>query len=294
MKVQHSFAKNQSNGVLYLVPTPIGNLDDMSFRSVKVLKYVDLIAAEDTRHTKMLLNHFQIDTKEISLHEHNKDERVPELVQKLRQGVNMAQLSDAGMPSISDPGHELVVASIKADISVIPLPGPTAGMTSLIASGLSPQPFYFYGFLNRQNKEQLEELKKLNQRVETFIIYEAPHRLKKTLKNMVKILGKNRKAAICRELTKRFEEFDRGTLTELLDYIDSKPILGEFVIIVEGNHHLNHESDATKKLANLSINEQINYYIKQGDKPNPAIKKIAKMHNMKKQEVYNLYHHIKK
>ncbi|MBW1605978.1 16S rRNA (cytidine(1402)-2'-O)-methyltransferase [Lactobacillus sp. Sy-1] len=293
MQVQHSFAKHDT-GTLYLVPTPIGNLEDMTFRAVKVLREVDLIAAEDTRNTQKLLNHFEIDTKEISFHEHNTQERIPELIQKLQSGLTIAQASDAGMPSISDPGHELVVACIEANIPVVPLPGANAGLTGLIASGLAPQPFYFYGFLDRKPSEQMAELAELNRHQETIILYEAPHRLKKTLKNMVKAFGENRKAVLCREITKRYEDFHRGTLAELLNWAETNRILGEFVIIVEGNAHFEPENDANDELAGLTIPEQVEYFIGQGDKPNAAIKQVAKLHKIKKQVVYNLYHHIEK
>ncbi|MEJ6400237.1 16S rRNA (cytidine(1402)-2'-O)-methyltransferase [Nicoliella lavandulae] len=293
LQVQHSFT-NQNIGTLYLVPTPIGNLDDMTFRAVKVLKAVDLIAAEDTRNTQKLLNHFEIDTKEISFHEHNTMQRIPELIEKLKQGMNIAQASDAGMPSISDPGHELVVACINEDIPVVPLPGANAGLTGLIASGLSPQPFYFYGFLDRKPSDQIAELEALNQHQETFILYEAPHRLKKTLKNMQKVLGADRKSVLCRELTKRYEDFHRGTIAELLDWAENNKIMGEFVIIVQGNVNAVDDDPEADALAGLSMPEQVDYWIEQGDKPNAAIKKVAKLHGLKKQAVYDIYHQIEK
>ncbi|UQS87474.1 16S rRNA (cytidine(1402)-2'-O)-methyltransferase [Nicoliella spurrieriana] len=294
LQVQHSFA-NQPTGTLYLVPTPIGNLDDMTFRAVKVLREVDLIAAEDTRNTQKLLNHFEIDTREISFHEHNTMERIPELVQKLQAGMNIAQASDAGMPSISDPGHELVVACIKENIPVVPLPGANAGLTGLIASGLSPQPFYFYGFLNRKPSDQIAELEAINQHQETIILYEAPHRLKKTLKNMNKVLGSNRQTVLCREITKRYEDFHRGNLAELLDWAENNRVMGEFVIIVAGNQNASTvNSTADDELLKLSMPEQVEHFINQGDKPNSAIKRVAKLHQIKKQEVYNLYHHIER
>ena len=195
LQVISSFKGQTSNGILYLVPTPIGNLGDMTPRAIEVLGEVDLIAAEDTRNTQKLLNHFNISTKQISFHEHNTQERIPKLVEKLKTGINIAQVSDAGMPSISDPGHELVEACIKEDIPVVPLPGANAGITALIASGLIPQPFYFYGFLPRKNSEQKQELTNLKGHTSTIIFYEAPHRLKKTLKNMSEVLG-NRKVVL--------------------------------------------------------------------------------------------------
>lgn len=243
MQEQHSFTANQNQGSLYLVPTPIGNLEDMTFRAIKALKEVDLIAAENPSHTQQLLNHFEIDTKKISFREDNKDYRIDEIISDLQSGLNVAQVSDAGMPSISDPGQELVKACVEQHINVIPLPGANAGITALIASGLMPQPFYFFGFLNRKNSEQLAELEELNKHTETLIFYEAPHRLNKTLKNMQKVFGENRQAVLCRELTKKFEEFDRGSLSELIHWTEDNQVRGEFVVIVDGNDKANEQAD---------------------------------------------------
>ncbi|WP_428845221.1 16S rRNA (cytidine(1402)-2'-O)-methyltransferase [Apilactobacillus xinyiensis] len=292
LKTQSSFAKSVDSGKLYLVPTPIGNLDDMTFRAIKTLKAVDLIAAEDTRHTQQLLNHFEIENKKISFHEHNTQERIPLLVDKLKNGENIAQVSDAGMPSISDPGKELVRACIDADIPVIPLPGANAGLTALIASGLAPQPFYFYGFLKRKKNEQIDELKNLNHLKSTFIIYESPYRLKKTLSNMCEVLGNSRQAVVCRELTKKFEEFNRGKLSELLNWATENTPRGEFLIIVDGNSEDVNDNENDTFLTKMSINEQVDYFISKDMKTNDAIKKVAKMHGVKKQEIYNLYHQI--
>ncbi|GAB5052712.1 16S rRNA (cytidine(1402)-2'-O)-methyltransferase [Pediococcus ethanolidurans] len=291
MQSQKSFAKDQTSGILYLVPTPIGNLGDMTFRSVETLKKVDVIASEDTRNTQKLLNHFDIETKQISFHEYNTRQRVPELVKRLLDGENIAQVSDAGMPSISDPGHDLVVACIKQHISVVPLPGANAGLTALIASGLSPQPFYFFGFLNRKQTEQKQQLEKLVNKEETLIIYEAPHRLKKTLTNMNTIFGEERQAVLCRELTKKFEEFLRGSLQELLTWATENEIRGEFVIIVEGNQHASQAS--TEALPAMSLEDQITNLISAGEKPNDAIKQVAKLRGLRKQDVYATYHHLR-
>lgn len=282
----------ESTGHLYLVPTPIGNLDDMTFRAVKTLKDVDLIAAEDTRNTQKLLNHFEIETKQISFHEHNTQERIPQLVAKLAAGMQIAQVSDAGMPSISDPGHELVVACVEANIPVVPLPGANAGLTALIASGLAPQPFYFYGFLDRKPKDQRAEIAELAQRPETLIFYEAPHRLKKTLTNLVDGLGADRPAVLCRELTKRYEEFLRGTLSELVTWTATDTVRGEFVVLVGGNP----EPISNEATVDLSepIEEQVDRLIAAGDKPNAAIKSVAKLRGLKKQDVYREYHHLDK
>ncbi|UQS85062.1 16S rRNA (cytidine(1402)-2'-O)-methyltransferase [Apilactobacillus apisilvae] len=292
MNIQHSFTGLNNKGRLYLVPTPIGNLDDMTFRAIKILKSVDIIAAENPSHTQQLLNHFEIESKKVSFREDNKERRIPELVEKLNAGLSIAQVSDAGMPSISDPGHELAVACIDNDISVVPLPGANAGITALIASGLTPQPFYFYGFLNRKNSEQISELENLNQHEESLILYEAPHRLFKTLKNIQKVMGSDRKAVLCRELTKKFEEFTRGSIEELINWANDNQIRGEFVIILQGNNHINESQD--DELKGLSISEQVNHFIEQRMKPNAAIKEVAKIHDVKKQDIYNIYHEIKK
>src|SRR5699024_630726 len=290
LQVISSFKGQTSNGILYLVPTPIGNLGDMTPRAIEVLGEVDLIAAEDTRNTQKLLNHFNISTKQISFHEHNTQERIPKLVEKLKTGINIAQVSDAGMPSISDPGHELVEACIKEDIPVVPLPGANAGITALIASGLIPQPFYFYGFLPRKNSEEKQELTNLKGHTSTIIFYEAPHRLKKTLKNMSEVLG-NRKVVLCRELTKKFEEFIRGNLEEVMEWANTSEIRGEFVIILDGNH--DEQAEESKVTMDLSIEDQVRELIENRNlKPNQAIKEVAKENGLKKQEVYNLYHNL--
>jgi 16S rRNA (cytidine1402-2'-O)-methyltransferase len=291
LETQRSFDSATQYGILYLVPTPIGNLDDMTFRAVKILQEADLIAAEDTRNTQKLLNHFDIKTKQISFHEHNTAQRIPELIEKLKQGVTIAQVSDAGMPSISDPGHELVMACVKEQINVVPLPGANAGITALIASGVAPQPFYFYGFLSRKPKEQREELDALRNKPETMIFYEAPHRLKKTLKILEDQLGSARKGALCRELTKKHEEFIRGSLSELNEWANSNEVRGEFVIIVSGNDQP--EIEAVDPLAGMTIDQQVDFYIQNDLSVNEAIKRVAKAHHLRKQVVYNQYHDIK-
>jgi len=285
--------KDDAQGHLYLVPTPIGNLDDMTFRAVKTLKAADLIAAEDTRNTQKLLNHFEITTKQISFHEHNTQERIPQLVAKLQQGQDIAQVSDAGMPSISDPGHELVNACIAAKIPVVPLPGANAGLTALIASGLLPQPFYFYGFLDRKPKDQRSEIEGLAQRPETLIFYEAPHRLKKTLQNLATGFGDDRPAVLCRELTKRYEEFLRGSLAELAEWAATDTVRGEFVVLVGGN-----PAPTTTATTAVDLSEpvevQVDRLIAAGEKPNAAIKEVANLRGVKKQAIYNTYHHLDK
>lgn len=284
---QVSSFQNQNSGTLYLVPTPIGNLDDMTFRAVKVLTEADLIAAEDTRHTQQLLNHFDIHTPEISFHEHNTEQRIPELIGKLKAGITIAQCSDAGMPSISDPGKELVAAAVKEGIPVVPLPGANAGLTALIASGLVPQPFYFYGFLERKHQQQVQELEQLRNRSETMIFYEAPHRLKKTLKVMAEVFGDDRQAVLARELTKRYEEFSRGSLAEIIAFYDEHQPRGEYVVLVAGNSHPDEEEEETGTPV-----EQIDQAISEGLSTNEAIKLVAKKNKLNRQELYKQYHNI--
>lgn len=292
MQTQQSFAAHAGVGTLYLVPTPIGNLQDMTYRAVETLKTVDLIAAEDTRNTQKLLNHFEITTKQISFHEHNTQERIPQLVEKLHAGVNLAQVSDAGMPSISDPGKELVAACIQANIPVVPLPGANAGLTALIASGLVPQPFYFYGFLPRKKNEQKADLAQLAQRHETVVLYESPFRVAKTLALLATVCEGSRPIVACRELTKRYEEFARGTLTEMVAWAQDHQLKGEFVLLLGGNPNTD-EPAATDELAQLPIKAQVEALIAAGDKPNAAIKMIAKRRNLARQTVYNQFHELK-
>ncbi|ATF40545.1 16S rRNA (cytidine(1402)-2'-O)-methyltransferase [Weissella paramesenteroides] len=287
MKQQKSFGTH-TTGTLYLVPTPIGNLGDMTNRSIQVMQEVDVIAAEDTRHTQQLLNQFEITTKQISFHEHNKETRIPELVARLKAGDSIAQVSDAGMPSISDPGHELVKAAILADVPVVPIPGASAGITALIASGLAPQPFMFYGFLPRKPKEQLHELDLLKTHQETMIFYEAPHRLAKTLQSIQKVFSAERQVVLARELTKRYEEFLRGTIAELVVWATSNEVRGEFVVIVSGNDQVIATSDADP-LAELSAVDAVKELVENGLKPTAAIKQIAKQRSLDRQTLYLKY-----
>ncbi|MCM3570820.1 16S rRNA (cytidine(1402)-2'-O)-methyltransferase [Neobacillus mesonae] len=285
---QKSFENEEQKGILYLVPTPIGNLEDMSYRAVRILKEADLIAAEDTRNTKKLLNYFEIETKVVSYHEHNKESSGEKLIQKLKDGLKIAQVSDAGMPAISDPGYELVKSAIAENITVVPLPGANAALTSLIASGVSCQPFYFFGFLNRNKHEKLEQLEGLKHQQATLIFYESPHRLKETLTLMEQVFG-NREMALCRELTKKFEEFIRGSLNELLDWANKSEIRGEFCIIVEGSQD---QADETESWwADLTIGEHVNHYISiKHQSSKDAIKQTAKDRGLPKREVYQAYH----
>ncbi|EOZ5814638.1 16S rRNA (cytidine(1402)-2'-O)-methyltransferase [Enterococcus hirae] len=284
---QKSFKGHHETGSLYLVPTPIGNLEDMTYRSVRILQEVDLIASEDTRNTQKLLNHFEIQTPQKSLHEHNYKERIPQLIAELMSGRSIAQVSDAGMPSISDPGHELVLACIQAGIPVVAIPGPTAGMTALIASGLLPQPFLFYGFLGRKKKEQQTTLETLKEYTATLIFYESPYRISATLTNMLTVFG-NRQVVLCRELTKIHEEYLRGSIEELLDYIEEHHVKGECCLLVEGNTG----SEEPQTQIEGSLKEQVEQLIALGEKTNAAIKAVAVKNGLKKQEVYRQFHDL--
>lgn len=290
MQQQKSFEQRET-GTLYLVPTPIGNLQDMTPRAIAVLADVDLIAAEDTRHTQQLLNHFDITTKQTSFHEHNWQAKIPGIIADLQQGKNIAQVSDAGMPSISDPGKELVAATISHGIAVVPIPGATAGVTALIASGLVPQPFYFYGFLQRKNSDQLAELERLATLRDTTIFYEAPHRLKQTLENIQKVMGDDRQVVLARELTKKYEEFLRGTVAELVAWAKTHEIRGEFVVMIAG--FTGEETAATDNdEAELTVQEAVAKLVAKGLKPNAAIKQVAKARQLDRQAVYADYHGI--
>lgn len=290
MQQQKSFEQRET-GTLYLVPTPIGNLQDMTPRALTVLTEVDLIAAEDTRHTQQLLNHFEIATKQISFHEHNWQAKIPSILADLQNGKSIAQVSDAGMPSISDPGKELVAAAIAQGIAVVPIPGATAGVTALIASGLVPQPFYFYGFLQRKNSEQIAELQRLATLRDTTIFYEAPHRLKQTLENIQKVMGDDRQVVLARELTKKYEEFLRGTVAELVAWAKTHDIRGEFVVMIAGFTG-EETADTDSDDATLTVQEAVAKLVAKGLKPNAAIKQVAKDRQLDRQAVYADYHGI--
>ena len=286
MQTQQSY-KEHDKGTLFLVPTPIGNLDDMTFRAIQTLKDVDLIACEDTRVTQKLLNHFEIDTQKTSYHEHNVQDKTNELIQKLLDGINIAQVSDAGMPSISDPGVELVKAAIEYQIPVVPLPGPNAAVTALIASGISPQPFTFYGFLSRKKSELVEELETLKDKEETLVFYESPYRIAKMLKSLADVFGTDRRVVLAREVTKRYEEFIRGTAEEVSIWADETELRGEFVVIVSGNDHIVEETI----WESWTILEHIEYkmnFEKMSSKQ--AIKEVAKDRGLPKRDVYAEYH----
>ena len=264
---------------LYLISTPIGNLDDTTYRSVKVLEEVSVIFSEDTRVTLNLLNYLGISKKLIALHEHNEDTAKEKVLEYLKEGKNVALVTDRGTPIISDPGFKTVRYVIENDYNVVALPGATAFVPALITSGIVPQPFMFYGFLNSNDSKRRKELEELSDTKCTMIFYEAPHRIMKTLNLMLEIFG-DRKISISREITKKFESIYRGKISEVIRKIPEK---GEFVLIVEGN--TNNDIDES-----LSEVEAVNLYIKAGLSVMDAIKKVAKERNVSKNEIYNLYH----
>ncbi|MCD8501025.1 MAG: 16S rRNA (cytidine(1402)-2'-O)-methyltransferase [Bacillaceae bacterium] len=286
MWIQKSFQESD-HGMLYIVPTPIGNLEDITYRSLKILKEVDLIAAEDTRQTKKLCNYFDIETKLVSYHEHNKESSGSKLIELMNSGKKIALVSDAGMPAISDPGFELVSECIDMKIPVIPLPGANAALLALVASGITTDHFFFFGFLNRSKKEKKKELEKLKAFQYTIIFYESPHRLKDTLNTILNVLG-DRKISICRELTKKFEEFVRGTLSEVLEHINEVETRGEYCIVLEGNSQEEENLDYWWK--DLTIEEHVNHHVSLGNSLKESIKQAALDRNMPKRDVYQLIH----
>jgi 16S rRNA (cytidine1402-2'-O)-methyltransferase len=279
---------NEADGVLYIVPTPIGNLEDMTFRAIRILKEADLIAAEDTRVTKKLCNYFEIQTYVTSYHEHNKEKSGEKLLDVLKEGKTIALVSDAGMPTISDPGYELVCLALANKIPVIPLPGANAALTALVASGLPPKNFLFHGFLPRHKKEKKEELEKLKRQQSTLLFYESPHRLKETMKAMADVLG-DRKVVISREITKKFEEFIRGTALELSEWLESAEIKGECCILVEGSNEVQN-LDEEQWWTSLTVETHVEHYIEQDMSSKEAIKQVAVDRKVPKREVYETYH----
>lgn len=289
MKSQKS-SQHEQGSCLYLVATPIGNLEDMTVRALRILKEVDVIAAEDTRNTKKLCNYFDIQTPLISYHEHNIEVGGEKLLAYLREGKSIALVSDAGLPCISDPGADIVVKAIEEDFAVVPIPGANAALTALIASGLTPQPFYFFGFLNRNKKERRAQLEILGKRQETLVFYEAPHRLKETLKDLELVLG-DRKITLARELTKKFEEFLRGTVTEAIEWSQQNEIRGEFCIVLEGNLESESAEEEDAYWANFTLEQHVTYLIEESQlSSKDAIKEVAKLRNLPKREVYQAYH----
>ncbi len=273
-------------GILYLCATPIGNLEDMTFRAVRILKEVYFIAAEDTRNSIKLLNHFEIKTKMTSYHEHNKVEKAKILVDKLLQGKNIALITDAGTPGISDPGEELVKQAYQAGIVVTSLPGCCAGITALTLSGMSTRRFAFEAFLPQDKKEQKLVLDEMKEEQRTMIIYEAPHRLVKTLKLLLETLG-NRRLTVCRELTKKHETIFLTTIEEAITHYTMKETpRGECVLVMEGKSYQEIVKQSQEKWKELGISEHVLYYMQQGFNKKEAMKKVALDRGMTKREIY--------
>lgn len=274
------------SGTLYLVGTPIGNLEDITYRAVRTLNEADIILCEDTRVTKKLVMHYAIDTQLKSYHEHNKEQVTDYIIDLLLEGYNIALVSDAGLPLISDPGYELVVIARDRGIKVETVPGANAALTALMTSGISSYSFLFDGFLPRKDSEKKERLLSLMCLPHTVIIYESPFRVKHTLETIEKI-DANRKVSVARELTKKFEQVETDTVQHILGKLDKEITLkGEFVIIIEGS---NGENDVNW-WSEMSVEEHVNHYVKEGLRNKDAIKQVAVDRDMKKNEVYQIYH----
>ncbi|BBB90327.1 MAG TPA: 16S rRNA (cytidine(1402)-2'-O)-methyltransferase [Methylomusa anaerophila] len=278
--------ENTKAGTLYLCSTPIGNLEDMTLRAVRILKEAAVIAAEDTRHTRKLLSHFDIHTPLVSYHEHNKAERGPELIAQLAAGENIAVVSDAGMPGISDPGTDLVMLALEAGVPVVPVPGANAAVTALVASGLSTAQFTFLGFLPKTAKKRRELLNQFVNHPYTLVLYESPHRLIATLGELAEIFG-DRQAVAARELTKKFEEFVRGTLNTLIAHFRQTQPRGEFTLIVAGPLTGEATIPAAPAVSQgLSPAQAVAYLIGTGVNKKDAIRQVASERGIPKREVY--------
>jgi 16S rRNA (cytidine1402-2'-O)-methyltransferase len=273
----------EDSGILYLVGTPIGNLEDMNFRAIATLKQVDLIAAEDTRHTGKLLHHFGIETPQTSYHEHNAFKRVPELVEKLLQGMAIALVTDAGMPAISDPGVELVQGCIAAGIRIVPIPVVTAGIAALTASGFATQHFGFDGFLPTDKKEKRDRLEILRLETRTMILYESPHRLLRTLEELAESLGKERRIAIARELTKFHEEFWRGSIEDAIAYFTIQAPRGEFTLVLEGA-----KASLKPVWTEEVILKELQNLIDSGVSRSDASRQLAELADLPRRQIYQL------
>lgn len=274
-------------GMLYLCATPIGNLEDITLRVLRVLKEVDLIAAEDTRNSIKLLNHFEIKTPMTSYHEFNKIEKANYLIEQMKAGKNLALITDAGTPGISDPGEELVKLAYEAGIEVTSLPGACACITALTLSGLATRRFAFEAFLPSDKKERKECLLELANDTRTLIIYEAPHRLEKTLKELYDVLG-NRKMTLCRELTKKHETAWQTTLEEAVNFYSRQSVKGECVLVIEGESRAEQKQREQKKWEEISIKEHVTYYIEQGLEKKEAMKNAANDRGITKREIYKI------
>jgi len=269
-------------GTLYVVGTPIGNLEDMTFRAVRILQTVDIIAAEDTRHTGKLLQHFQIKTNQISYHQHNRQQRLPELLNQLTTGKTIALVTDAGMPSISDPGYELVQGAIEAGIPVIPIPGATAGITALSASGLPTDRFVFEGFLPASGQERQERLEVLAAESRTLIFYESPYRLQQTLEDFASVFSPSRQIVLARELTKLHEQFWRGTIEEAIAYYTDHEPKGEFTLILAG------ASAETPVLSEAALKAELSQLINQGLSRSQAARQLSHLTNLPRRQLYQM------
>lgn len=270
--------------IVYIVPTPIGNLEDITLRALNILKEVEVIFAEDTRTTNILLKHYGINKKLIANHLYNEEKMLDKVTEYLKKGKSIAVVSDAGTPVISDPGYTLIKEAIKKGYKVTCLPGPTAIIPAVVMSGLAGGPFTFYGFLNSKESQRKKELEKLKNKQYPIVFYEAPHRLEKTITNLKEVFG-NREIAIIREISKKYEETIRGNLENILEKVET--IKGEIVIVVEGNKE-------EKDFDSLTILNHITLYLEDGITPKEAIKKVAKERNIPKSEVYNEYLKSKK
>jgi len=267
---------------LYVVGTPIGNLEDMTFRAVRILQTVDIIAAEDTRHTGKLLQHFEIKTPQISYHEHNRTSRIPELLQYLTNDKAIALVSDAGMPGISDPGYELIEACIEAGISVVPIPGASAAITALSAAGLPTDRFVFEGFLPAKSQQRREHLESLQTESRTLIFYESPHRLQDTLQDLAEILGSDRQIVLARELTKLYEEFWRGTIAEAIAHYSQREPQGEYTLVVAGI------PPSQPQLTQEELKAELKQLISQGISRSQASRQLAKETSLPRRQLYQL------
>lgn len=276
-------------GVLTLCATPIGNLEDMTYRAVRLLTEADFIAAEDTRHTKKLLNHFEIHTRLISYHEHNKLEKGPELIRLLQEGKNIVLVTDAGTPGISDPGEDLVKLALEAGITVTSAPGCVAGITALIISGQSTRRFIFEGFLPMNKKEKVEVLERLKDETRTVILYEAPHRLIKTLESLYEAVG-DRSITVTKELTKKYETVFKTTINEAIQYYKEEEPRGEYVLILAGRDENELKEEIKEGWNNLSIEEHMKLYTDKGMDEKSAMKQVAKDRGVSKREVYAVLH----
>ena len=275
------------SGKLYLVATPIGNLEDITFRAINVLKEVDIIAAEDTRHTLKLLNYYEISKPLISYHRHNEELKSEVLISKLFEGKNIAIVTDAGTPGISDPGEEIVKEAIENNIEIVPIPGACALINALIVSGFNTKEFSFYGFLPLNKKNRSNVLERLKREDKTVIIYEAPHKLIKTLEDLLENLG-DINCVIAKELTKIHEEFIRNKLSNILEELKNKDVIkGEYIVLIDltNNQNINKENNITEK----SIEEQYCFYETQGMSKKDIIKQIAKNKNVTKNEIYQMF-----